>query len=117
MAKKTVPETKDSTKSNQNDSVDQPVTGSEPPTLEIPAAITVAGLATMMQALIIMMVAVNILQEMNVIVMVTVHVLAMNLHVVMDLVSMAHGNVTARVTVPMALMKPTVHLVDVPMVM
>tara|TARA_B100001013_G_scaffold311208_1_gene216320 strand:+ start:1741 stop:3567 length:1827 start_codon:yes stop_codon:yes gene_type:complete len=49
MAKKTVPETKDSTKSNQNASVDQPVTGAEPPALEIPAAITVAGLATMMQ--------------------------------------------------------------------
>ena len=49
MAKKTVPETKDSTKSNQNDSVDKPVTGAEPPALEIPAAITVAGLATMMQ--------------------------------------------------------------------
>ena len=49
MAKKTVPETKDSTKSNQNASGDQPVTGAEPPALEIPAAITVAGLATLMQ--------------------------------------------------------------------
>ena len=61
MAKKTVPETKDSTKSNQNasvDQVDQPVTGAEPPALEIPAAITVAGLATMMQMPLRMMAAV-----------------------------------------------------------
>ena len=33
-----------------------------------------------------------------------------NLTVAMDLVSMAHGHVTAMVTVLMAQMKPTVHL-------
>ena len=39
-----------------------------------------------------------------------------NLTVVMDLVSMAHGHVTAMVTVLMAQMKPTVNLKAVPMV-
>lgn len=49
MAKKTIQETKDNTKSNQNTSVDQPIAGAEPPALEIPKAITVARLADMMQ--------------------------------------------------------------------
>ena len=39
-----------------------------------------------------------------------------NLTVVMDLVSMAHGHVTVMVTVPMAQMKPTVVVAAVPMV-
>ena len=49
MVKKTVKETTENTESNQNVSVDQPVTQAEPPALEIPNAITVAGLADMMQ--------------------------------------------------------------------
>ena len=49
MVKKTVKETTENTESNQNVSVDQPVTQAEPPALEIPNAITVAVLADMMQ--------------------------------------------------------------------
>ena len=49
MVKKTVKETTENSESNQNVSVDQPVSQAEPPALEIPNAITVAGLADMMQ--------------------------------------------------------------------
>jgi len=49
MVKKTVKETTENTEANQNVSVDKPVTQAEPPALEIPNAITVAGLADMMQ--------------------------------------------------------------------
>ena len=49
MVKKTVQETTDSTKSNQNVSIDQPVAETEPTSLEIPNAITLGILADKMQ--------------------------------------------------------------------